>query len=103
MIDILYIGRAASKDKFRSSKTVSSFPGLPRFYLLFAFTIVGDQRKSEKAWKHSSRELDVGEEGPIYNMCVINLKVSFLPIKTSSSITLKSGLQNCGRAFEWII
>ena len=41
------------------AKDIASFPGLPRFYLLFAFTIytgVEDRRKTGKAWEHSSRE-----------------------------------------------
>ena len=36
-------------------------------------------------------------------MYILNLKTSFLPVKTSSSITLMSGVQNCDRVLEPMI
>ena len=38
------------------------------------------------------------------NTYIINLKASFLPVKTSIvSITLTSGVQNCNGVLEWMI
>ena len=68
---------------------LSSFPGLPCFYLLFAFIITREQ-KTGKKWGRpgsihhmSGCEMDVGGEG-YSNIYGLNFKMSFLPVKTSS-------------------
>ena len=54
-------------------------------------------------WTRGGREVDVGGEGPIFNIYVLNLKASFLSVKTSSSITLRSGVRKRGRALERMV
>ena len=54
------------------------------------------ERKTGKAWEHSSRsecELDVGEEGPIFK---------YVRTKLESEITLQSRVQSYGRVLERI-
>ena len=68
------------------------FPGLPYFYLLFAVTIIHRSGRPVKNGEGlyrsihhmSGREVDIGGEGRYSNMYVLNLKVSFLLVKTSS-------------------
>ena len=63
------------------------------------------ERKTGKKWgrpgsiHHVSRcEVDVGGRGPYSNIYLLNLTASFLLVKVSSSITLRSGVWKCGRA-----
>ena len=58
----------------------ASFPGLPRFYLPFAFTIIhGSRRPGRPGNIHdvSGREVDVGGEGPIFKYICTKLESEF--------------------------
>ena len=86
---------------------ISLVPRPPPFYLPFAFTIIhGSGRPAKKRGRPGSihhvsgREVDVGGRGRYSNINVLNLKVSFLQVKTSR---LKSGARKRGRALEWMV
>ena len=81
---------------WKSQSNKASFPGLPRSYLLFAFTIIHGSRRAAKngeglgafimAMTSGRCEVDVGGWGVILKIMsnVLNLKASFLPVKMSS-------------------
>ena len=58
----LHINLRCSASGIEVSLLVALFPGLPGFYLMFAFTEVEEQQKGkEKVWSHSSCEWTQGE------------------------------------------
>ena len=83
------------------------FPGLPCFYLPFAFTIIHRIRRPAKNWEGLGVFITCvarwtwGADIQIRN--ILNLKPICYRSRRVVSITLRSGVQNCGRALKQII
>ena len=81
---------AGRHTKLQTYTTLAPFPGLPHFYLPFVFIIIhrsGRPAKRPGSINHvSGREVDIRVRGQcfVWSMYILNLKVSFLPVKTSS-------------------
>ena len=80
--DTHFLTRLSSLDVKLQGTRLSLVPRLPLFYLLFAFTIMHGSRR---LGRHGSvYHMSWCRGGACWNMYVLNLKASFLPVETST-------------------
>ena len=89
---------------------VASFPCLPHFCLLFAFTIIHVSGEPVKMWRPrsidhmSGHKVDVQGEEPMFKYVhIITWKQVSCWSRQVVSIMLRSGVHNCGRLLEQMI